>query len=69
MESWTIRHFSLSNPAGPGRGSVPTFLRRLSETIEKYGDIEVQDIVFRRALEDEGWYPEATVYFMYPEHQ
>ena len=46
LERWSCYHFSQSNPSGPGQGSVPALLRRVAETMEKQGDIEVQDIVF-----------------------
>jgi hypothetical protein len=63
MESWTVRHFSTANPAGPGQTDVPALLRRVADSIEQRGDIEVQDVVFRLELEDEGWCPTMTVYF------
>lgn len=41
-----IRAFSQSNPDGPGLRDVPALLRRVADTIEEYGDIEVEDLVF-----------------------
>ena len=61
-ESWTIRHFSQSNPKGPGQADVPALLRRLAATIEDVQPIEVQDIVFHTGIDDDGedW-PTTTV--------
>jgi hypothetical protein len=45
-DSWTISHFSISNPTGPGQGDVAALLRRAADSIEKRGDIDVQDVTF-----------------------
>ena len=45
---WTIHHFSQSNPAGPGQGDVAALLRRVADTVESLGDVQVQDLTFRR---------------------
>jgi hypothetical protein len=61
---WRVHHFSLSNPAGPHCGDVPGFLRHLAETLEGYGPVEVQDIVFTMEIGDDGeTCPAATVYY------
>jgi hypothetical protein len=44
---WTIHHFSQSNPAGDGQGDVPALLRRVADTFESLGDVNVQDLVFK----------------------
>ncbi|HEX5594666.1 MAG TPA: hypothetical protein VFX61_01390 [Micromonosporaceae bacterium] len=62
-ESWTVRHFSQANPAGPGQDSVPALLRRIADTIEQFGKIEVQDLVLRSEVTAEGDWWSATVYF------
>lgn len=63
-DSWQIRHFSQSNPAGQGQGDVPALLRSLAGSIEQLEDVEVQDIVFHNETDDEGRsYPTMTVYF------
>jgi hypothetical protein len=46
-DEWTMLHFSQSNPEGPGQGSVPALLRRLADSIDELGDIDVHDITFR----------------------
>ena len=45
-DKWTVYHFSQSNPTGPGEGFVPDLLRRVADSIEALGDVDVQDIVF-----------------------
>ena len=47
-ESWTIRHFSQSNPRGAGEGNVPALLRRVADTLEGLGPAEVMDLVRNR---------------------
>lgn len=46
-ESWTVRHFSQANPKGPGCDSVPALLRRLADSIEALGPVEIQDVVIQ----------------------
>jgi hypothetical protein len=50
--SWTILHFSQSNPSGVGQGDVAALLRRVADSIESYGDIDVADITFHSAVTD-----------------
>ncbi|MFE4515154.1 hypothetical protein ACFRMQ_13320 [Kitasatospora sp. NPDC056783] len=66
-ESWTIRHFSQANPAGPGCDSVPALLRRLADSIEALGPVEVQDVVFESETTEHGPWRSGTVYFHLPE--
>lgn len=63
-ESWTIAHFSQSNPKGPTQGDISALLRRVADSIAELGEVEVQDIVFHGELDDEGdLWPFMTVYF------
>ena len=62
-ESWTIVHFSLSNLAGTGQGSVPALLRRVADTLESRGDVDVQDVVFHSEVTDHEDDLTMTVYF------
>jgi hypothetical protein len=48
--TWTILHFSQSNPTGDGQGNVAALLRRIADTIDEYGDIQVEDVVFHNAV-------------------
>jgi hypothetical protein len=43
---WTISHFSQSNPAGEGQGDVAALLRRVADSIDSLGDVQIQDITF-----------------------
>ncbi|KTR50867.1 hypothetical protein NS359_13015 [Curtobacterium oceanosedimentum] len=46
MTTWTINHFSQSNPAGKGQGDVAALLRRVAQSIDDLGDVSVQDLTF-----------------------
>jgi hypothetical protein len=45
-KTWTVLHFSQSNPSGEGQGDVAALLRRVADSIDGFGDITVQDITF-----------------------
>ncbi|MGC4758289.1 hypothetical protein [Micromonospora sp. NBC_00330] len=64
----TVRHFAQANPAGPGQDSVPALLRRLADSIEELGDVEVADVVLHQEITadaDGDWWS-GTVYFYDP---
>jgi hypothetical protein len=62
-ETWTIEHFSQANPKGPGQDDVAALLRRVADTIDKLGDVDVQDVTFHSELsEDAESWPSLTVY-------
>ncbi|MFE6757501.1 hypothetical protein ACFVDQ_28445 [Streptomyces sp. NPDC057684] len=63
MESWTLKHFSQSNPAGTGQDDVPALLRRVADSIEALGSVEVQDLVMHTEITADGDWPSLTVYF------
>jgi hypothetical protein len=65
-ESWTIEHFSKSNPLGPGQGNVPALLRRIADSLETYGQIAVQDLVLHTDVNEHGEWHSVTVYFHRP---
>ncbi|MET9630653.1 hypothetical protein ABZX92_24595 [Lentzea sp. NPDC006480] len=44
---WTAFHFSQSNPAGRGQGDVSALLRRVADTIDALGEVEIMDITFK----------------------
>src|SRR6185295_13881323 len=50
VDDWTISHFSQSNPTGEGQGDVPALLRRVADSIEALGDVQIEDITFSTAL-------------------
>ena len=57
-------HFSQSNPQGAGQDNVPALLRRVADTIDEFGDIDVSDLVLRPEVTSDGedW-PSITVYY------
>lgn len=65
-QSWTITHFSQTNPAGPGQDSVPALLRRIADSIEQRPGIKVQDVVLDNEVTADGDWWSATVYFHEP---
>lgn len=62
---YTMHHFSQSNPQGPDQENVPALLRRVAETIEDLGDVEVHDLVMHTDITSDGLSPHFTVYFDY----
>lgn len=46
MDEWSVLHFSQSNPTGPGQGDVAALLRRVAESLDELGDVQVKDITF-----------------------
>ncbi|MFF4957315.1 hypothetical protein [Streptomyces sp. NPDC001222] len=63
MESWTIKHFSQANPAGAGQNDVPALLRRVADSVESLGPVEVQDLVLHTEFTGDGPWPSLTVYY------
>ncbi|MET4706117.1 hypothetical protein [Frigoribacterium sp. UYMn621] len=62
-DDWTINHFSQSNPSGAGQGDVPALLRRVADSIEELGDVQVADITFSSSVSDDEDDLTVTVYF------
>ncbi|MGI5171776.1 hypothetical protein ACQEU3_46265 [Spirillospora sp. CA-253888] len=62
-DSWSVRHFSQANPKGPGQGDVPALLRRVADSIEELGRVEVQDLLLHQEITAEGPWTNLTVYF------
>lgn len=61
--SWTARHFTQANPQGPGQGDAAELLRRVAESIEGLGPVEVQDVTFHTEITEDGAWHSMTVYF------
>lgn len=61
---FTMFHFAQSNPLGPGQDNVPALLRRIADTIEQLGDVEIYDLVLHPKLTSDGedW-PSIIVYY------
>jgi len=62
-ESFPSRHFSQSNPAGPGQDDVPSLLRRVADSIDELGRVWVQDLVLHNEVTADGDWYSVTVYF------
>ncbi|MEV4561939.1 hypothetical protein AB0K51_33855 [Kitasatospora sp. NPDC049285] len=58
-----MHHFSQANPAGPGCDDVPALLRRLADSIEALGPVDVQDVVVHWEVTEHGPWPAGTVYY------
>lgn len=54
MKKWTVQHFSQGNPVGPGQDDVAALLRRVANTLEEIGPVEVHDLVLHTDLNDHG---------------
>ncbi|MFC3983000.1 hypothetical protein [Streptosporangium jomthongense] len=63
--TWTMHHFSQANPEGPEQGDVPALLRRVADSIEELGDVEVHDVIMHNEITEDGDWPSLTVYFDY----
>lgn len=63
LDEWTVFHFSQSNPEGPGQGYVPALLRRVADSIEALGDVDVQDITFSSEVTEGEDDVSVTVYY------
>jgi hypothetical protein len=64
--NWTINHFSQANPAGSHQGDVPALLRRVADSLEALGAVEVQDLVLHHEITADGPWQSVTVYYHGP---
>ena len=58
-----IRHFSQSNPTGDGQGDVARLLRRVADTLDELGDVDVQDVAFHTEVTESEDDLTMTVYY------
>jgi hypothetical protein len=59
----TVHSFAQANPEG-GPVDLPALLRRVADTIESLGAVEVHDLVMHTELNDTPeWWPSLTVYY------
>ena len=63
---WTCQHFSQANPEGPGQDGLPTLLRRVADSIEELGAINVMDLTLANEITADGDWWSVTVYFTRP---
>lgn len=61
--SWVVEHFSQANPAGQCQDDVPALLRRVADSIEALGEVNVQDLVLHTEVTPDGAWHSLTVYF------
>ena len=59
----TAEHFSQANPAGPGQDDIPSLLRRVAESVETIGPVDVQDLILHTEVTEHGPWYSLTVYF------
>jgi hypothetical protein len=52
-KTWRVNHFGHSNGVGKLQDDVPALLRRVADTIESLGDVEIQDVAFHSELDDD----------------
>jgi hypothetical protein len=65
---WVISHFAQSNPRGPGQGNVPSLLRRVADSIENLGNVDVHDICFHSQPTSDEDELTIVVYYVEAEH-
>lgn len=63
IATWTINHFSQSNPAGTGQGDVAALLRRVAQSIDDLGDVSIEDLTFASSVTDGEDDLTVTVYY------
>jgi hypothetical protein len=61
--TWTINHFSQSNPDGEGQGDVAALLRRVADSLDSLGDVQVEDVTFHSETADGEDELHVTVYY------
>lgn len=55
--------FSQSNPDGLGQGNVAALLRRVADSIDSLGDVDIHDITFSSTPTAEEYDLQMTVYY------
>lgn len=61
---WQVCHFGQANPVGPDRGNLPALLRRVADSLEELGDIDVSDICLHNDFDPDGErHPSLVVYY------
>lgn len=58
----SILTFAQRNPSGTGQGDVAALLRRVADTIDNLGDVQVDDITFSSAVTAEEDDSKTSVY-------
>jgi hypothetical protein len=62
-ETPTVNHFTQGNAAGKLQDDLPALLRRVADSVEALGEVEIQDVVLQSALDGDACdRPFITVY-------
>lgn len=59
----SVNHFSQANPSGPGQDDVPALLRRVADTVETLGPVDIHELVLHNELTADGDWNSITVHF------
>jgi hypothetical protein len=63
LTTWAVEYFSQANPAGKDQDDVPALLRRVADSTDALGEVEVQDLVMHTEVTENGDWYSLTVYF------
>ena len=64
-DTWSCRHFSLSNPENDGADDLPRLLRRIADMIEDHTikPMELLDVTVKQEITADGPWWSVTVYW------
>jgi hypothetical protein len=57
----TLYHFTVATARGPAQEDIANLLRRVADTLDQLGALDVHDITFHVDWTDEGSWPSMTV--------
>lgn len=60
---WTVFHFSQGQPLGIGQGDVAALLRRVADSLDELGDVQVLDLTFKTEVTEGEDDLTVTVYY------
>jgi hypothetical protein len=60
---YPMKTFAQANPEGPGQDDVPALLRRVADSIERLGTVDVHDLVLHQSINEYGTGYALHVYF------
>jgi hypothetical protein len=61
---YTAFHFSQANPQGAGQENVPALLRRVADTIDELGNVDISNLILHSEITSDGEdRPSITVYY------
>jgi hypothetical protein len=62
-DPWIAYHFSQANPKGAGQADVSALLRRVADSIDALGEVDVQDLMMHTEVTADGDWHSITVYY------